>query len=90
MTVEAELILTCIIDNCQWSGRDLGFVAHFGTNLQLRLDAILGCHQSTDWPAEFAAWDSGSHTFEVTQSELINLDLIPRIHDNGYNISTTG
>lgn len=34
------------------------------------LALTVGCQQSDAWPAAFAAWDSGSHSFEVTQNTL--------------------
>ncbi len=34
------------------------------------LAITVGCHPSEDWPADYAAWDSGSHTFEITQNTL--------------------
>ncbi len=30
----------------------------------------IGCNDSADWPAQYAAWDSGVHTFSVTETSL--------------------
>lgn len=34
------------------------------------LGLTVGCQQSDAWPADFAAWDSGTHAFEVTENTL--------------------
>jgi len=34
------------------------------------LGLTVGCQQSDAWPADFAAWDSGTHAFEVTETTL--------------------
>lgn len=34
------------------------------------LGLTIGCQSSESWPANYAAWDSGTHAFEVTQTTL--------------------
>jgi hypothetical protein len=41
-----------------------------GTVWPADLGLSIGCHTSDEWPAQYAAWDSGMHTFSVTETTL--------------------
>lgn len=34
------------------------------------LGLSIGCHPASDWPAAYKAWDSGTHSFEITGTTL--------------------